>query len=90
MSLLMESRLFIYIESSDGAWSLILMDIILTETELYLPWRVPHLTWNARKARKTITINDNDNVGIIDNEPGPFVDKRKYKKKSRVSIVFVS
>ena len=41
----MECRLCIYIESSDGAWSLILIDLILTETDLYLPWRVPHLTW---------------------------------------------
>ena len=45
----MESRLFIYIESSDGAWSLILTDIILSETDLYLPWRFPHLPSAGRE-----------------------------------------
>ena len=32
-----------YIQSSDRAWSPILLNIILTETDLYLSWRVPDL-----------------------------------------------
>ena len=43
VSLLMEPGLCIYIQSSEGVGSPILMDIILSETGLYLPWRVPHL-----------------------------------------------
>ena len=36
-----------YIQSSDRAWSPILLNIILTETDLYLSWRVPDLTWTT-------------------------------------------
>ena len=41
----MESDLHMYIQSSDRAWSPILLNIILIETDLYLSWRVPDLTW---------------------------------------------
>ena len=53
VSLKMESGF--YIQSSDGVWSLILMDIILSETGLYLPWRVPHLTCSKREP---VQVND--------------------------------
>ena len=43
MSLLLESDLYMYSLSSERGWPLIPLDIILTETDLYLLWRVPLL-----------------------------------------------
>ena len=44
VSLLVESDLYMYSQSSEGGRSPIPLDIILTETDLYLLGRVPHLT----------------------------------------------
>ena len=44
VSLLLESDLYKYSQALEGGWSPIPLDIILTEADLYLLWRLPHLT----------------------------------------------
>ena len=43
VSLLLESDLYKYSQALEGGWSPIPLDIILTEADLYLLWRLPHL-----------------------------------------------
>ena len=54
----MESDLHMYIQSSDRAWSPILLNIILIETDLYLSGRVPDLPSQlATSAKKILDVN---------------------------------
>ena len=55
VSLLLESDLYKYSQALEGGWSPIPLDIILTEADLYLLRRLPHLTCGER--RRNLLLN---------------------------------